>query len=99
MDSTASFRTGVTSMPSLNKIRSFRGNSTENNEKFTIGYHSPLRTIHPVPNRRYQDAEIGEKRMVAIPRNKISYHKVSKYANVLIFKEFYLKTKKRVALL
>ena len=32
-------------------------------------------------------------RMVAIPSDKINYHKVSKYANVLIFKEFYLKTK------
>ena len=31
--------------------------------------------------------------MVAIPRDKINYHKVSKYANVLIFKEFYPKTK------
>ena len=31
--------------------------------------------------------------MVAIPLNKINYNKVSKYANVLIFKEFYPKTK------
>ena len=31
--------------------------------------------------------------MAAIPRDKINYHKVSLYANVLIFKEFYLKTK------
>ena len=31
--------------------------------------------------------------MAAIPRDKINYHKVSEYANVLIFKEFYPKTK------
>ena len=31
--------------------------------------------------------------MVAIPRDIINYHKVSKYANVLIFKEFYPKIK------
>ena len=31
--------------------------------------------------------------MAAILRDKINYHKVSKYANVLIFKEFYPKTK------
>ena len=31
--------------------------------------------------------------MVAIPIDKINYNKVSKYANVLIFKEFYPKTK------
>ena len=31
--------------------------------------------------------------MVAMPLDKISYYKVSKYANVLIFKEFYPKTK------
>ena len=31
--------------------------------------------------------------MVAIPLDKIIYNKVSKYANVLIFKEFYPKTK------
>ena len=31
--------------------------------------------------------------MAAIPRDKINYHKVSKYVNVLIFKEFYPKTK------
>ena len=31
--------------------------------------------------------------MAAIPRDKINYHKVSKYANVLIFKDFYPKTK------
>ena len=31
--------------------------------------------------------------MVAIPLDKINYNKVSKYANVLIFKEFYPKTK------
>ena len=31
--------------------------------------------------------------MVAIPLDKINYKKVSKYANVLIFKEFYPKTK------
>ena len=35
-------------------------------------------------------------RMVAIPRDKFNYHKVSKYANVVIFKEFYPKTKKHV---
>ena len=32
--------------------------------------------------------------MVAIPLDKINCNKVSKYANVLIFKEFYPKTKK-----
>ena len=32
-------------------------------------------------------------RMVAIPLDKINYNKVSKCANVLIFKEFYPKTK------
>ena len=32
-------------------------------------------------------------RMVATPLDKINYNKVSKYANVLIFKEFYPKTK------
>ena len=31
--------------------------------------------------------------MVAIPHDKINYNKVSKYANVLIFKEFYPNTK------
>ena len=31
--------------------------------------------------------------MVAIPFDKINYNKVSKCANVLIFKEFYPKTK------
>ena len=31
--------------------------------------------------------------MVAIPLDKINYNKVSKYANVLIFKEFYPKTR------
>ena len=31
--------------------------------------------------------------MVAIPLDKINYNKVSKYANVLIFKELYPKTK------
>ena len=31
--------------------------------------------------------------MEAIPLDKINYNKVSKYANVLIFKEFYPKTK------
>ena len=31
--------------------------------------------------------------MVAIPLDKINYNKVSKYVNVLIFKEFYRKTK------
>ena len=31
--------------------------------------------------------------MVAIPLDKIDYNKVSKYANVLILKEFYPKTK------
>ena len=32
-------------------------------------------------------------RMASIPRDKINYHKVSKYANILIFKELYPKTK------
>ena len=31
--------------------------------------------------------------MVAIQLDKINYNKVSKYANVIIFKEFYTKTK------
>ena len=31
--------------------------------------------------------------MAPISCDKINYHKVSKYANVLIFKEFYPKTK------
>ena len=31
--------------------------------------------------------------MVAIPLDKINYNKLSKYVNVLIFKEFYAKTK------
>ena len=31
--------------------------------------------------------------MVAILRDKITYYKVSKYANALIFDEFYPKTK------
>ena len=31
--------------------------------------------------------------MVAIPRDKINYHKASKYANVLIFQKIYHKTK------
>ena len=31
--------------------------------------------------------------MVAKPLDKIIYNKVSKYANVIIFKEFYPKTK------
>ena len=31
--------------------------------------------------------------MVAISHDKINYHEVSKYVNVLIFKEFYPKTK------
>ena len=31
--------------------------------------------------------------MVAIPLDKINYNKVSKYANDLIFKEFYPKNK------
>ena len=31
--------------------------------------------------------------MVAIPLDKINYNKVSKFVNVLIFKEFYPKTK------
>ena len=55
--------------------------------------HSPLRTMHPVPNPRNQEVEIGEIRMVAIPLDKINYNKVSKYANVFIFKELYPKTK------
>ena len=56
--------------------------------------HSSLLTKHPVPNRRNQEVEIGEKiRMIAILLDKINYNKVSKYANALIFKEFYPKTK------
>ena len=31
--------------------------------------------------------------MIAITRDKVNYNKGSKYANVLIFKEFYPKTK------
>ena len=31
--------------------------------------------------------------MVAMPLDEINYNKVFKYANVLIFKEFYPKTK------
>ena len=31
--------------------------------------------------------------MVTIPRDKVNYNEVSKYANVLIFKEFYPNTK------
>ena len=31
--------------------------------------------------------------MVAIARDKINFHKVSKYTNVLIFKDIYPKTK------
>ena len=31
--------------------------------------------------------------MVAIPLDKINYNEVSKYVNILIFKEFYPKTK------
>ena len=31
--------------------------------------------------------------MVAIPHDKTNYHKMSKLANVLIFKEFYPKSK------
>ena len=61
MGCTASFCTGVPSMPSSNKTRSFRGNSAENTELFTNMRYSPLRTIHPVPNRRNQEVEIGEK--------------------------------------
>ena len=54
-----SFCTGVpsTCMPSSNKIQSFRGNSAE----ITKMRHSPLRTMYPVPNRRYQEVEIVEK--------------------------------------
>ena len=56
--------------------------------------HSPLWTIRTVPNRRNREVEIGEKiRMVAISLDKINYNTVSKYANVLIFKEFYPETK------
>ena len=36
--------------------------------------------------------------MAAIKRDKINYHKVSKYANVLIFKKFYPQNQKRVVL-
>ena len=36
--------------------------------------------------------------MVAISLDKINYNKVSKYANVLIFKDFYPKTKNRITL-
>ena len=61
MGGTASFCTIVPSMPSSNKIRSFRENSAENTELFTNICHSPLRTIHPAPNRRYQEVEMGEK--------------------------------------
>ena len=60
MDGTVSFCTGVPSMPSSNKTRSFRRNSAENTKKFTNMRHLPLRTIHPVPNRRNQKVEIGE---------------------------------------
>ena len=60
MGGTASFCTGVPSMPCSNKTRSFRGNSAENTEQFTNMRHSPLRTIHPVPNRRNQEVEISE---------------------------------------
>ena len=46
--------------------------------------------MQPDPNRRYQEIEISDKkiliRMVAIRRDKIIYRKVSKYSNVLIFK-------------
>ena len=61
MGGTASFCTGVPSMTSSNKIRSFRENSAENTEQFTKMCHSPLRPIHPVPNRWYQEVEVGEK--------------------------------------
>ena len=61
MGGTPSFCTGVLSMPSSNKTRSFRGNSAENTELFTNMHHSPIRTIHPVPNRRNQEVEIGQK--------------------------------------
>ena len=61
MGGTASVCTVVPSMPSSNKIRSFNGNSAENAELFTNMRHSPLRTIHPVPNRRNQEVDIGEK--------------------------------------
>ena len=61
MGSTASFCTGGPSMPSLNKTRSFRGNSDENIEYFTNMPHSPLRTIHLVSNQRNQEVEIGKK--------------------------------------
>ena len=36
--------------------------------------------------------------MVAIASDKTNDHKVYKYVNVFIFKEFYPKTKKRVVL-
>ena len=58
---TKSFCTDVPSMPCLSKTRSFRENSAENTESFTNMRHSPLRTIHPVPNRRNQEVDIGEK--------------------------------------
>ena len=61
MGGTTSFCTNMPSIPSSNKIRSFRGNSAENTEKFTNMRHSPLRTMHPVPNRRNWEVEIGEK--------------------------------------
>ena len=61
MGGTASFCTGVPIMPSSNKTRSFRENSAENTELFTNMRHSPLRTIHPVSNRRNQEVEISEK--------------------------------------
>ena len=60
MDGVTSFCTGVPSMPSSNKTRSFRGISAENTELFTNMSHSPLRTIHSVPNRRNQEVEKGE---------------------------------------
>ena len=60
MGGTTSFCTGVASMPFSNKTRSFRVISAENTEKFTNMSHSPLQTIHPVPNRQNHEVEIGE---------------------------------------
>ena len=57
----ASFCTGVPSIPSSNKTRSFRGNSAENTESFTNMRLSSLRTIHPIPNRQNREVEIGER--------------------------------------
>ena len=56
--------------------------------------HSQLRTIHPVPKSKKPASWNRWKiRMVAILLDKINNNKVSKYANVLIFKDFYPKTR------